>query len=297
MTHDASTQPATRYARMFAALAARGEAAFVPFVVLGDPDPATSLALVDALVAGGADALELGIPFSDPVADGPVIQQASRRALAAGVTPADCLALVARIRARHPDLPIGLLVYANLVVHDDDPARFYAAAARAGADSVLAADVPSVEAAPCAAAARAAGIAPVLIVPPAADRATVRRVAALGAGYTYLLARAGVTGTETAMRPPAEALVALLREEGAPPPLLGFGISTPAHVSAAVAAGAAGAISGSAVVALVERHLGDPAAMQHALADFVRVMKAATRRGADVDETVSAVTVGAVGPR
>jgi tryptophan synthase alpha chain len=261
---------------MFEALDARGEAAFVPFVVLGDPDPGTSLGIVDALVAHGADALELGIPFSDPIADGPVIQQAADRALAAGVTPARALALVAEVRARHPAVPIGLLVYANLV-SPDDPDRFYRAAAAAGADSVLVADVPSVEAEPFAAAARRAGVAPVLMVPPGADRETIRRVAALGEGYTYLLGRDGVTGAEIAMRRPAGSLVATLREQGAAPPLLGFGISTPAHVRAAVAAGAAGAISGSAVVAIVERARGAPDGMLGALGAFVRAMKEATR--------------------
>ncbi len=98
----------TRYARCFAGLAARGEGAFVPFAMLGDPDPGESLAVAAALVEGGADALELGIPFSDPVADGPVIQAAAERALGAGTTPATCLALVAEVRRRHPAVPIGL---------------------------------------------------------------------------------------------------------------------------------------------------------------------------------------------
>ena len=265
----------SRYERMFAALAARDEAAFVPFVMLGDPDSAACLSGMETLLAHGADALELGIPFSDPVADGPVIQRAAARALAAGATPRGCLATVRRLRERHPEVPIGLLVYANLVVQDS-PRAFYREVAAAGVDSVLVADVPVAEAEPFAAAALEAGVDPVLIVPADATRATVRAVARLGRGYTYLLSRAGVTGAEERIRPPSPAILAQLAEAGAPPALVGFGISTPAQVGAVATSGAAGAISGSAVVALVERHGGNGAALATALAEFAAGMKRAT---------------------
>ena len=267
----------SRYDRMFASLAARDEGAFVPFLMLGDPGPHASLAAAETLLAHGADALELGIPFSDPVADGPVMQRAAARALAAGMTPRASLEIVHSLRARHPEVPIGLLVYANLVVQDD-PGGFYRAVAAAGADSVLVADVPAIEAAPFIQAAAAADVEPVLIVPADAGRETVKRVARHGRGYSYVLARAGVTGVETAVRPPSPALLAMLREEHAPPPLVGFGISTPAQVRAVVTAGAAGAISGSAVVALVEEHAAEPRRLADTLAAFARDMKHATRR-------------------
>lgn len=256
----------SRYVEMFSRLQRAGEAAFIPFMMLGDPDPERSLALADLLIANGADALEFGIPFSDPIADGPVIQRAALRALAAGTTPARCLELLHCIRQRHPTIPIGLLVYANLVVHQD-LAGFYHGIAHAGADSVLVADVPAIEAEPFAEAALAAGIEPVLIIPPDASRETVRRVAQLGRGYSYLLGRVGVTGAERAVEPPDPALLAMLRQEGAPPPVVGFGISTPAHVRAVARSGAAGAISGSAVVRIMEAG-GDPGS-------FVREMKRA----------------------
>ncbi len=266
----------SRYASMFGRLTERGEGAFVPFVMLGDPDTATSLRAIETLLAHGADALELGIPFSDPIADGPVIQRAAARALSRGATVESALAQVAAIRARHAEVPIGLLVYANLVVQGA-PARFYRKAATAGVDSVLVADVPSVEAEPFAAAARDAGVDPVLLLPADASAPTVRRVARLGGGYTYLLARAGVTGAETRVRPPSPALLAMLEESGGAPPLVGFGISTPAQVGPLIGAGAAGVITGSAVVTLIERHAGSPAALEHALRAFAGEMKAATR--------------------
>ena len=265
-----------RYERMFSRLAANDEGAMVPFVVLGDPEPEASLEIIDALVAGGADALELGIPFSDPIADGPVIQAAAGRAIAAGVTPEICLDLLTQIRKRHPDMPIGLLVYSNLVVHDQ-PEKFFARWADAGIDSVLIADIPSVELAPYAELAIAAGIAPILIVPPNATEACLSRVAKLGRGYTYLLGRAGVTGTQTAMQRPARQLVEALKKAGAPPVLLGFGISTPEHVSAAIESGAQGAISGSAIVQIIAENLQDATARSRELTGFVVSMKAATR--------------------
>lgn len=232
-----------RYERVFAAR----ECALIPFLMLGDPDPDTCVARVDELVAAGADALELGIPFSDPVADGPVIVAAARRALSAGTTPARAFALLARIRARHPDIPLGVLVYANLVFGRGIDA-FYAAAAQAGVDSVLVADVPLREVAPFRAASRAHGIAQVLILPPDAEAATLTAVAQAGAGYTYVLGRAGVTGADRAAVMPATERLARLVAAGAPPPVIGFGISKPEHVRAAIAAGAAGVIVGSALV-------------------------------------------------
>lgn len=264
-----------RYAAMFDRLAARREAAFVPFLVLGDPDPAASLELVRTLARSGADALELGLPFSDPIADGPVIQAAATRALAAGTTVADCWRILATVRAESPDLPIGLLVYANLVLQGG-AGGFFRAAAAAGVDSVLVADAPLVEQGPLGEAARAHGIAMVCIAPPNADEARLAAIAKASAGYVYVTSRPGVTGADRELHGGSAGLVARLRALGSAPPLLGFGIGTPDQVRDALAMGAAGAISGSAVVRHIER--GPPGApLLAAVADFVRSMKDATR--------------------
>ncbi|NMH66082.1 tryptophan synthase subunit alpha [Shewanella salipaludis] len=264
-----------RYQATFARLKAEGRGAFVPFVTLGDPGAELSLKIIDTLVENGADALELGFPFSDPLADGPVIQGANLRSLAAGTTPGSCFEMLGQIRAKYPELPIGLLLYANLVFANGITA-FYARAAAAGVDSVLIADVPVEESAPFAEAAKAQGIAPIFIAPPNADRHTLQRVSESGAGYTYLLSRAGVTGTDSKAGTPVEEILAQLREFNAPPPLLGFGIAEPAQVSAAIKAGAAGAISGSAVVKIIQSYLHDEPKLLATLADFGRAMKAAT---------------------
>jgi tryptophan synthase alpha chain len=253
----------SRYQAMFA----RNQGVFGAFVMLGDPDLETSAAILDQLVLGGADMIEVGIPFSDPVADGPVIQAAAVRALGAGVRTADCHALIRGFRDRHPEVPVGILTYANLVLARGRDA-FYQAAAAAGADSVLIADVPVLEAGPYAAAARAAGIAPVLIAAANTPAERLARIASLGQGYTYCVARAGVTGVDARVRFDHAAMLAALGDAGAPSPIFGFGISRPEHVRAALDAGAAGVISGSAIVDLVAR--GEP------VRPFVEAMKAAT---------------------
>ncbi|MCF5862032.1 tryptophan synthase subunit alpha [Aeromonas veronii] len=266
-----------RYAQLFSRLDDANQGAFVPFVMLGDPTPELSLSIVDALVEGGADALELGIPFSDPVADGPTIQGAALRAFASHTTPDDCFELLGRIRAKYPQLPIGLLVYANLVyVRKID--GFYEKCQQAGVDSVLVADVPVQMCAPYKAAADKFGIDSIFIAPPNGDAETLKQVAELGNGYTYLVSRAGVTGAETKAGMPVEGLLNTLREFNAPPALLGFGISEPAQVREAIAAGAAGAISGSAVVKIIETHHQNPEHMLTRLKEFVEGMKAATNR-------------------
>lgn len=266
-----------RYAALFGRLARRAEGAFIPFAMLGDPSPAAGASILAALEAGGADALELGLPFSDPVADGPVIQAAACRALAAGTRIADCWPVIAGVRAAHPGLPIGLLVYANLALHAGLD-RFYGAARDAGVDSVLVADAPLDEAGPFEAAAARAGIAPVLIAPPNADPSRLARIAARARGFTYVTTRAGVTGADDRDHRGLAGRLAELRRLGAPPPVLGFGIATPAQVRSAMDAGAAGAISGSAVVRLAAAHADDPAARDAALRELVAAMKAATRR-------------------
>jgi len=267
---------ANRYQQMFERLAESGEGAFVPFCVVGDPDPVQSLSIIDTLASSGADALELGLPFSDPVADGPVIQKADSRALDAGATVKRGFEIIAEVRKRFGDMPIGLLVYANLL---ESPGLnvFYANARKAGLDSVLVADVPTIEAKPYLKSASKHGISPVLIAAPNSSDEHLQEIARNSEGYAYLVARRGVTGTDQQAQTGHRQLVSKLKELGAPPCLLGFGISTPEHVRYALASGAAGAISGSAVVERIEQNLDNPDAMLSELRTFAGSMKAATR--------------------
>jgi len=253
----------SRYAAMFERLG--GEGAFGAFLMLGDPDLETSARLLDAVVDGGSDMVEVGIPFSDPVADGPVIQAAAQRALAAGVRVSDCLQLIADFRRRHPDVPVGILTYANIVMAR---AGFIREAAEAGADSLLIADVPALEAERFARDMQQAGIEPVLIAAANTPDLTLKRIAGLSKAYTYCVSRAGITGTHSGGQFDA-GLIDRVARAGAPPPIFGFGISKPEHVRAAITAGAKGVICGSAIV--------DCAARGEDVAQLVRSLKAGTR--------------------
>lgn len=264
-----------RYDKLFTKLKEKNEGAFIPFVTLGDPDGETSLEIIKNLIENGADALELGFAFSDPVADGAVIQAAGTRALAAGATPEGAFAVISSVRKIFPEIPIGLLLYANLVVNGGTEA-FYAKAKAAGVDSILIADVPSVESAGFRRAASEYEIDQIFIVPPDTDEAKLREIAALGSGYTYYLGRAGVTGADKEMANPETEEIKFLKQAGAPPVVVGFGISTPKHVAKALESGADGVISGSAVVKIIEKNLGDKGGMLAELAGFVSSMKAAT---------------------
>ncbi len=254
----------------------RSHGVFVPFLMLGDPHAGASERLIEAAIEGGADALELGIPFSDPIADGPVVQEAALRARSAGVTVGTCFELLARIRGRHPTVPIGLLVYANLVVARGT-SFFYQRAAHAGVDSILVADLPLGEAAPFLSAATEHGIDPVFVLPANASEETLRAVSSTSRGYTYVLARDGVTGSANEPGPSSRETFRALRRYGAPPALVGFGISRPDHVRAAISAGAAGAIAGSSLIDRAARE-PDVTAKVRAVREHVEWMSDAAHR-------------------
>lgn len=269
-----------RFARMFAALKDKNEGAFVPFVNLCDPNENESLKILETLVAAGADALELGIPFSDPMADGPVIMVSAKRAIDAGSTTGRCMAVIERFRARHPDVPVSLMVYANLV-YAPGVENFFAMCARAGVDVVLIPDLPESMREVDRSfddAAQAHGVGLVSIAPPKASEALLHQIARSSQGYVYLLSRPGITGETNPAHMPAEQVIEGLAQAGAAPGLLGFGVSSPEHVRAALQAGAAGVIVGSAIVRMINEHFEDPALLKEKLTEYVRSMKSAARR-------------------
>ena len=265
----------SRYQTVFSALKSRNEGALIPFFVLGFPDREQCLATIDAAIAAGADALELGIPFSDPVADGPVIVEAGNIARAHGIEPPQALAMVAEIRRRHPNIPIGLLVYANLLIGPGID-TFLQHCQEAGVDSVLVADIPLREADDLRQRATQYGIDVVFILAPNASLQAARAIANASQGYVYLLSRAGVTGADRGAGLPLSHLIDVLHSERSVPPILGFGISTAEHVRDAMKAGAAGAIVGSALVTTIKQAGGDAV---DAVQRLITSLKAATRMG------------------
>ncbi len=273
----APTSLGIRYKTAFEQLQEKKEGAFIPFVIIGDPGKEASLKIIKTLIDGGADALELGIPFSDPSADGLTIQNAGLRALNSNIDTDVCIDLLKEIREYAPHIPIGLLLYGNLVFARGIK-TFYNDMASAGVDSILIADLPIRESAPFRKAAEESNIAQIFIAPPNASDDTLKEVASYGRGYTYVLSRAGVTGTETKAAMPASHLINKLTEFNAAPPVLGFGISQPTQVTDALNSGAVGAIAGSATVQIIEKNLHDEAALLSELKAYTQAMKAATKR-------------------
>ncbi len=278
MSSFQNSQTSARYQATFATLKEKKQGAFIPFVTIGDPNAEQSLAVIKSLIDAGADALELGIPFSDPSADGVTIQMAALRALNSGINTDICIDILKQVREYAPQIHIGLLLYGNLVFSRGID-KFYADMNEAGVDSVLIADLPIRESLPFREAALKHNVAPIFIAPPNASDDTLREVASFGRGYTYILSRAGVTGVDNPVpkkASTASTLIETLEEYNAAPPVLGFGISSPEQVKEALNAGAAGAISGSAVVKIIENNLCDNKKMLKDLTDFIDKMKAAT---------------------
>ena len=263
--------------RRLAHVRQEGRLAFVPFLVVGDPDAEGFLRLVEATVTAGADVLELGFPFSDPPADGPVIQAADARALRAGITTERAFELCAEVRRRHR-IPISLLVYFNLVLQAGIE-NFYRRARESGVDAVLVADVPLELSEPLRQAATAHHVAPVFLASAVTTATRARSLQAMSEAYIYAAARVGITGVQTQLAGSAlDALVRRLRGAGIELPVLaGFGLSRPEHVRAVAAAGADGAIVGSALVRTLAEHLPDIAAACDALSMMVGQLAEAAR--------------------
>jgi tryptophan synthase alpha chain len=250
-------------------------AVFIPFSVVGYPDMETSYTAIDTLVKAGADALELGIPFSDPVADGPTIAAAVTQAIKNGATPEKCFETILKIRTAHPDIPIGVLTYANAIMHKGENI-FFKQVQQAGIDSVLAADIPVFESEEYVENAKKYNVCPVFIAPPNALEKNLKKIAELTKGYTYVVARKGVTGSDKQVTTLFNSTVAKLLKLNAPPSVVGFGISTPEHILNVIKAGASGAISGSYVISIIQNTYKDKKLMVNSLVTFVQKMKAAT---------------------
>ena len=254
----------SRIARHFAQLRALGRTAFVPYITAGDPDLATTARVLDALADAGADVIELGVPFSDPMADGPVIQAAMTRALAAGATFAAVLELVRDFRARHPDLPLVLFGYLN-PLYRQGLAQAVARAADAGVDGFLVVDLPPEEASQLTDHTRAHGLDFIALFTPTSDDARVAAIGAHASGFAYYVSMGGVTGDTLTDFATVEARAGRVRAETGLPVCVGFGVRT-GEDAARIAAFADGVVVGSALVeAIAQAAPGEEAAAAGAL--------------------------------
>lgn len=269
-----------RIAQRFRELSARGELGLIAYITAGDPSLEATGEIVQAAAESGADVIELGVPFSDPVADGPTIQRASDRALRAGTTLSGVIDLVRRLRARTPspaaNVPLILFSYFNPILQMGIE-KFADAAASAGADGVLVTDLTPEEAAGYRAAMRARNLDTIFLAAPTSTDERLAKIAECSSGFLYLISRTGVTGTRDALPEDLPALARRVRRFTKLPLAVGFGISQPEHVS--VLGGIAdAAVVGSAIVAQIEKSISaaDAAAK---VASLIRSLKDAARSG------------------
>lgn len=266
-----------RIASAFARARAEHRAAFVAYLCAGDPDFETSVAACRALLQNGVDVLELGVPFSDPLADGLTNQLAAQRALESGMTSERVFALVRRLRAEFPATPIVFYTYYNLIFAHGIPA-YVAAAAQAGVDGMLTLDLPPEESGEVARACAEHGVKTVFIVAPTTPKRRLERIAGATTGFIYYVSREGVTGVRESVAANIPEAVAAIRAHTSLPVVVGFGISRVEHV-AQVAAQADGVVVGSALVNVIRDHLADRAAIAPTLAAKARELVGGTRRG------------------
>jgi len=270
-----ATQPSGRIARQFRRLADAGELGLVAYITAGDPSLEASEKIVLAAAEAGADVIELGVPFSDPVADGPTIQRASERALHSGTTLAGVIDLIRRLRAR-TDVPFVLFSYFNPILQMGLD-KFAESAAAAGADGVLVTDLTPEEAREYRAVMHKRGLDTIFLAAPTSTDARLAKIAEFTSGFLYLISRTGVTGAREALPEDLPALARRARQFTKLPLAVGFGISQPGHVS--VLGGIAdAAVVGSAIVAEIEK-APTPDAAATAVADRIRTLKHAAREG------------------
>jgi len=261
------------YKQVFSELKEQNRMALIPFFVIGDPDLDTSLAVIKASIDAGADILELGIPFSDPIADGPTIQKAGIRAIKGGMNVAKALELVRKVK-QHKDIPIGLLMYYNLV-YQYGIEKFFNDFHEAGVNSVLIADLSIDDADEITGPAASAGLDTVFMVTPITAPERMKLIASKTTGFVYTVSVLGVTGSRAKLSGTVEELVAKLKKLTSVPVCVGFGISTPEHAVAVAKAGADGVIIGSKIVGLIESNLGDRERIIAEISAFLAEVKSA----------------------
>lgn len=247
------------------------KAALIPFFVIGDPDFDASLKIVKAAIDAGADVLELGIPFSDPIADGPTIQKADIRALDAGMNINKARQFISEIK-KYKDIPIGLLMYYNLIFQYGIE-KFYCDFAAAGVNSVLIADLAVDDAGEVLPFVKKSGMDTVFMVAPNTPDERMVKIVELTTGFIYTVSLMGVTGSRQKLSDAVKPLVARLKKLTNIPICVGFGVSSPQHAAEIASAGADGVIIGSRIVSIIEENLNDIDAAAKKVSEFIRQVK------------------------
>lgn len=248
-----------------------GRKSFIPFFTLGDPNREESMALIRAAVDAGADAVELGFPFSDPVTDGPINQRSMQRSLSSGMTYNGCVDMLREIRALYPELPIGLLLYYNLLFKRGE--RAYAELAEIGVDAVVCSDLPMEESGRHVELLRDHGIGCIQMIAPNTPAERAARLIEGSSAFTYVISRFGTTGPSVRFEDDSVHRVARLRKLSDKPLVVGFGINRKEQVADFWNAGADGVIVGSHFSLLVERNLDDLGTAREEIEEFVRTAR------------------------
>lgn len=263
------------YSEIFKKSKENNEGVFIPFIVAGDPDYDTSLKIAKNLVDNGVDALEIGFPFSDPVADGPSVQNADLRAFDSGMTIEKCFKFIKELR-EYTDKPFGLLLYYNIVYkHGID--EFYRKLKESGVNAVLIADLPPEEADDAIEAANNNSLEQIFIVSQATDNERLKKITKIVGGFIYIASVMGTTGARNKVEHNTTELIKRIREHTEIPLCVGFGISKPEHVKEVLNAGADGAIVGSALINIIADNLENHDVMFKEISDYIQIMKEATR--------------------
>lgn len=265
-----------RYQKLFKNLKKNKLGAFVPFVTLGDPNLISCMRIIDTLITSGSDALEIGIPFSDPLSDGPIIQKSIQRAFNTKINFAHYLIILNNIRKKYPNIPIGLLIYANLVFKYGIN-NFYLHCSKINIDSVLIPDVPIEESLPFLNAATYHKIAQIFICPPNATEELIHKITIKGNGYIYLLSRPGVTGYNLKKLDTTilNRLIQYIQQQKRTLPILqGFGIHTSHQAQISFSSGTSGVIAGSVIADIIEKNINNIDILLQKIKTLVCTMKA-----------------------
>ena len=261
------------YKQVFSELKEKNRTALIPFFVIGDPDFDTSLRIVKTAIDAGADILELGIPFSDPIADGPTIQKADIRAMKSGINISKALDFIHQVK-EYKDVPIGLLMYYNLV-YQYGTEKFFSDFHKAGVNSVLVADLSIDDADEIVPPAASAGLDTVFMVTPITKPQRMEKIASLTTGFIYTVSVLGVTGSRDKLSGTVDGLISNLKKLTNVPVCVGFGISKAEHAATVAKAGADGVIIGSKIVGLIENNLNDKEKMLADISAFLTEVKSA----------------------
>ncbi|MGZ7135123.1 MAG: tryptophan synthase subunit alpha [Methanobacterium sp.] len=263
------------YDEMFRRVREKNEGAFIPFMVAGDPNFETSLKIVKTLVENGADALEIGFPFSDPVADGPTVQLADIRALQSGMTVKKGFEFIKKIR-EFTDVPIGILTYYNLI-YKMGIDEYYKKARESGVNAVLAADLPPEEAYDTLKASRINKVHQIFMAAQTTSNERLLKITEVCSGFLYVVSVMGVTGAREELKNTSRELIERIKVESDLPICVGFGISRPEHVHGVIESGADGAIVASALLDIITENLENTDVMLGKIASFCKELKEATR--------------------